>query len=324
MQLFTLKNEYLHLTLSDFGASWLSCLVKVGENWREVLVTTTPERWHQQTAYFGATVGRYANRIANARYTLNQQTYQLAPNHAKNNLHGGVKGADKQTWRVLYANAQAVRFQKIFADGEEGFGGEVRAEVEYRLEGQSVNILFDALSDQDTPLCLTNHAYFNLAGEGNVLEHQLHILAQEYLPVDAEGIPNGTLKSVQGSGFDFRQAKLIGQDLLADTDQQLVKGYDHAFFLAKDRQNQPACCLSVADLRLELDTSKPALQLYTGNWLSGQPDWRGGEYTDYAGVALEPEFLPDTPNHPEWWHIGGITRANQPYQHHITYRFLAE
>lgn len=323
MNLYYLHNDHLKLTLSDFGASWLSCQVKVGDTWREVLVTTTPERWHEQTAYFGATVGRYANRIANARYTLNGKEFVLAQNHGVNNLHGGLLGADKQTWAVDFATEQAVCFRKKFANGEEGFGGEVETTVEYRLNGNRLDILFNAKSSEDTPLCLTNHAYFNLSGEPTVHQHQLQIHAAQYLPVASDGIPNAPLKSVENTGFDFRQAKTIGQDLLKDADQQVVRGYDHAFLLAKNTANSTACTLAVSDLKLELATSLPALQVYTGNWLAGQPNLIGGEYADHAGVALEPEFLPDTPNHPEWRDIGGITKAGETYRHTISYRFIA-
>ncbi|QIW16546.1 galactose mutarotase [Pasteurellaceae bacterium RH1A] len=322
MQLFTLENQHLKITLSDLGASWLSCVVKFPHEEREVLVTTTPDRWQEQSAYFGATIGRYANRIAQGRYSLNNLTFQLAQNNGPNNLHGGEKGADKCIWQVVEQGPQAVKFAKIFANGEEGFGGEVQATVKYGLEGNQVRLAFEAVSDQDTPLCLTNHAYFNLSGEQDIKNHRLQIQAQRYLPVAADGIPSGDLKAVEGTGFDFRQPKAIGQDLLKDEDQRLVKGYDHAFELAKNTTDGPACCLAVEDLRLELNTSLPALQVYTGNWLDGQPDLTGGQYGDYAGVALEPECFPDSPNHPEWWDLGGILRAGETYQQHISYRFL--
>lgn len=324
MQLFTLRNDFLHLTLSDFGASWLSCRVKIGQTWREVLVTTNAENWQKQTAYFGATVGRYANRIANGHYCLNGEDFLLAQNNGENNLHGGVVGADKCRWAVLFADAQAVRFAKTFADGEEGFGGTVLATVEYRLHADSVEILFDAECDRDTPLCLTNHAYFNLSNSPTIHAHQLQIHADEYLPVDSAGIPNAPLTPVADSGFDFRTPKTLGQDLLKDVHQQAVKGYDHAFLLRKNRENLPACTLSVEDLSLEIETTLPALQLYSGNWLAGQPNLVGGYYVDYAGVALEPEYLPDTPNHPEWWQIGGIQKAHSHYGHKISYRFCVK
>ncbi|MDO4697251.1 MAG: galactose-1-epimerase [Pasteurellaceae bacterium] len=328
MNLYTLENNHLKITLSDFGASWLSCIVKLPNEQREVLITTTAENWHKQTAYFGATVGRYANRIANGRYTLNGKEFVLAQNNGENNLHGGNLGADKQRWAVESADSQRVKFCRKFANGEEGFGGEVQASVEYCLEGKALQIKFHAMSNEDTPLCFTNHAYFNLSNEPTIHQHQLQINADHYLPVASNGIPNAPLRAVEGTSFDFRQPKHIGSELLADADQQAVKGYDHAFQLAKSAIFSPPCSpqavLSTTDLQLELRTSNPVLQVYTGNWLDGQPNLHGGTYPNYAGVALEPGFFPDTPNHPEWWSFGGISRANEPYQHWIEYRFITK
>ena len=183
-----------------------------------------------------------------------------------------------------------------------------------------MKIDYDAKASGATPLCLTNHAYFNLSGEKTITQHQLQLNAEQYLPVDATGIPNAHLTAVAGTGFDFRQPKLLGQDLLKDADQQAVKGYDHAFLIAKNNQN-PTACLAVDDLRLTLETSYPAIQIYTGNWLAGQPDLNDGHYVDYAGVALEPEFFPNSPNQPELAQYGGISQANEPYQHYIHYNF---
>ena len=320
MQTFLLENDYLKITLSDFGASWLSCVVKHPSSDREILITTTPDRWQENSAYFGATIGRYANRIAHARYQLNQQQYQLAANNGENNLHGGKIGGSHVHWQVVNQQPQAVKFAYTFADGEEGFGSEVQATVTYRLHEKTVTIDYDAKANGATPLCLTNHAYFNLSGEKTITQHQLQLNAEKYLPVDATGIPNAPLTAVAGTGFDFRQPKLLGQDLLKDADQQAVKGYDHAFLIAKNNQNLTAC-LAVDDLRLTLETSYPAIQIYTGNWLAGQPDLNDGHYVDYAGVALEPEFFPNSPNQPELAQYGGISQANEPYQHYIHYNF---
>lgn len=321
MQLFMLENDSLKIMLSDFGASWLSCVVKLSQGEREVLTTTTPERWQENSAYFGATIGRYANRIAQGRYSLNGKTYQLAQNNGENNLHGGQIGGSHVVWKVLEQSSQAVKFGYTFADGEEGFGGEVQASVCYQLQGNQLAISYEAVSSQATPLCFTNHAYFNLSGESTVKNHRLQLNASHYLPVDSSGIPNAPLKAVAGSSFDFRQPKTIGSELLADSDQQAVRGYDHAFLIAKEAGN-PTACLSVPDLQLQLETTYPAVQLYTGNWLAGQPDLHGGEYADYAGVALEPEFFPNSPNQPELAEFGGITQVNTPYQQQIRYTFI--
>lgn len=322
MQTISLENDFLKITLSDYGASWLSAKVKINETWREVLVTTTPTRWKMQTAYFGATIGRYANRIANARYRLNGKLFQLNANNGKHNLHGGEIGADKRLWQIVSENEHAVRFNRIFEEGEEGFGGEVQAWVEYRLVYNQLIISFEATSTDDTPLCLTNHAYFNLSGEQTVLSHRLQLNAKYYLPVNESGIPCKPLRLVDGTSFDFRQAKTIGQDLLIDNDQRKVKGYDHAFLLTTNGLHSPACSLSVNDLQLEVFTTKPVIQIYTGNWLAGQPNLSAqGVYEDYAGIALETGYFPDTPNHSQWWHMGGICRAGEHYHHQTIYQF---
>lgn len=327
MNLYVLENDRLKITLADIGASWLSCQLKLAAETRELLVGTTPENWQRQTAYFGATIGRYANRIAHGRYCLKGHTYQLTQNNGEHHLHGGLLGADKQRWHVEYATSQAVKFSYRFANGEEGFGGEVTATVEYCLTDNQLEIRFYAVSDQDTPLCLTNHAYFNLSKAPTIHQHWLQINADHYLPVCQDGIPNGTLKSVAHTGFDFRQPKPIGQDLLKDADQQCVKGYDHAFLFAKKRADLTACppdtVLSTDNIRLELRTTQPALQVYTGNFLGGQPNYTQGNYPDYAGIALEPGVLPDTPNHPEWQEaFGGISKAGEIYRHCTQYRFI--
>jgi len=198
--------------------------------------------------------------------------------------------------------------------------------VTYTLtEENSVKIEYVGKSDQDTPLNLTNHAYFNLndAQHGkDVREHLLQLNADYFLPVDSEGIPNAPLKVVDGTSFDFRREKSIGADFLKE-EQQLTKGYDHSFLLSREPQ-KTAAILTALDrsLRLEISTSQPALQVYTGNYLGGTPNRNGGEYADYAGIALETQALPDTPNHPEWQHYGGITKATEVYRHWMKFKFV--
>lgn len=335
-KVFTLENSQLKITLTDWGASWLSCLVKMGQTQREVLVSCPLTEWHKQTAYFGATIGRYANRIANARYRFKEKTITLSQNQHQHQLHGGIQGADKQRWQAEILSPEAVKFSRYFADNEEGFPGNLMMSVEYHLIENQLIILFQGQCDQDCPINFTNHAYFNLQQSDHILDHQLQIDADVYLPVDQEGIPTTGLTAVAHTGFDFLQLKAISQDFLKDSDQQKVGGYDHAFLLSHPHIWQkngdlmpqiltakPVATLISADnkVSLELSTSKPALQIYTGNFLGGQPKTLQQSHQNYAGIALEPEFLPDSPNHPEWWHLGAITPANQLYQHFIAYRF---
>lgn len=329
-RLFTLTNANgMRLQFMDWGATWLSCKVPVNGELREVLLGCKPQDYPQQAAYLGSTVGRHANRIANSRFTLNDKVFRLAANQGEHQLHGG-EGFDKRRWAVDETGEKCgqnfVRFSLFSADGDQGFPGNVKVTLTYRLtDDNSVEVEFEAQSDQDTPLNLTNHAYFNLnnAETGqDVRGHSLQLNADYFLPVDGEGIPNAPLKAVDGTSFDFLEEKPLGLDFLQE-EQQVTKGYDHAFLLNAEHE-KTAAILTALDrsLRLEVSTSQRALQVYTGNYLGGTPTRSGGEYADYAGIALETQALPDTPNHPEWWQYGGISRAWEIYRHWTKFQFL--
>ncbi|MGY6088651.1 galactose-1-epimerase [Avibacterium paragallinarum] len=315
------------IDIMDWGATWLSCQVPVNGNLQEVLLGCKVQDYPEQQAYLGVTVGRYANRIANSRFRINGKTVYLNANQGKHQLHGG-NGFDKRRWQIEKCGDNFVQFFLFSPDGDQGFTGNLQTRVTYRLmENNTVRIEFDALCDEDTPLNLTNHAYFNLdnATQGtDIRQHWLKINADQFLPVDQQGIPNAPLKAVQKTSFDFRQAKRIAQDFLQQ-EQHLTQGYDHAFLLNRTQasQSQPCAVLTSANqqLSLEVSTSHPALQVYTGNFLAGTPNRIGGCYQHYQGIALEPECLPDTPNHPEWYCYGGITKAHQRYQQWINYKF---
>ena len=325
--LFTLQNaQGMRVQFTDWGATWTSCRVPVNGELREVLLGCKLEEYPVQQAYLGASVGRYANRIANAQFTLNDKTVTLTANQGKHQLHGGVNGFDKRRWALEKCGENFVCFSLHSVDGDQGFPGNVDMTVTYTLtEENSVKIEYAGKSDQDTPLNLTNHAYFNLndAQYGkDVREHLLQLNADYFLPVDSEGIPNAPLKAVDGTSFDFRREKSIGADFLKE-EQQLTKGYDHSFLLSGEPQ-KTAAILTALDrsLRLEISTSQRALQVYTGNYLGGTPNRNGGAYADYAGIALETQALPDTPNHPEWQHYGGITKATEVYRHWTKFKFV--
>lgn len=323
------------IRLTDWGATWLSCAVPLKQQreqqLREVVLGCTSIAEHvAQGAYLGASVGRFANRIANAHFHLNGKIYQLDANQQdKHQLHGGSFGFAKRRWTIDQQQADSVQFSLFSADGDQGFAGNVEAKVRFSLrDDNAVVVEYFAVSDQDTPLNLTNHAYFNLDGESAVqtaLQHQLKINADYYLPVDSEGIPKAPLKTVANSGFDFRTAKTVAQDFLTDSDQQLVAGYDHAFLLKQpglDAEAQVELRSSKGDLRLRVFTDQPAIQIYSGNFLANTPNRLGSTYANHAGIALETQALPDTPNHPEWFKYGGISKANEPY--HKTTVFLFE
>lgn len=316
--IFTLQNANgMRIQVMDWGATWLSCQIPVNGELREVLLGCKPDDYPRQPVYLGASIGRYANRIANARFELDGQAYQLNSNQGKHCLHGGEQGFDRCRWKLVKYDQNFVTFSWRSLDGEQGFPGIVEVAVTYQLnDNNSVGIRYEATPTQDTPLNLTNHAYFNLqnANQGcDVRKHRLQLCAEAFLPVDEQGIPNAPLKSVVGTSFDFRQGKTLAQDF-GKEEQQLTKGYDHAFLLQKTMQPVAILSSPSADVFLKIFTSQSALQVYTGNYLQGVPTREGGVYSDYAGIALETQALPDTPNHPEWWQYGGMSKGGEKYE----------
>lgn len=334
-KLITLVNQQgMSVTLMDIGATWLSCCVPITDNdqtvYREVLLgVSTLHDFYQQQAYLGATVGRYANRIAAGKFTLAGDHYQVSTNQNGNCLHGGETGFDKRRWQMQQLNATEVQFSLLSPDGEMGFPGNLNVVVTYTLmEKNELTIRYSATTDKTTIVNLTNHGYFNLLGADNghdCLSHQLTIKADHYLPTDEQGIPLGEFAGVNETSFDFRQPKRINQDWLTDDDQLKAKGYDHAFILQTDTRRATTACATVtaADGSLTMDvlTTKPAMQFYTGNFLAGCPNRVGGEYTNHSGFALETQFLPDSPNHAEWQDNDPTLRPNEHYHHLTSYRF---
>jgi len=319
----------LSVIFMDIGATWLSCIVPIANQQREVLLgVSTMADFKKHSTYLGATIGRYANRIANGQFKINDHTYQVSTNQAGNTLHGGIDGFDKRRWQIVTQTHNSVHFSLLSEDGDQGFPGQLQVSVCYQLtDHNQVKISYQASSDKATPINLTNHAYFNLNGAESgtdCKDHTLQVNADYYLPTNDVGIPLDGLAPVQQSSFDFRQPKVIKNDFLKDSQQQLAKGYDHAFLLNnQDQQNHCAALLSSVDKHLSLAvfTDKPAIQVYTGNWLAGTPNRKGGEYQDYAGIALETEFLPDAINHPEW-QSEVVLQAGQTYQQQTTYQFI--
>lgn len=330
-RLLTLRNSGgMVITVMDWGATLLSARVPMPDgSVRETLLgCASPEQYVNQAAYLGASVGRYANRIAKSRFDLDGKTYSLVPSQGENQLHGGMEGFDKRRWRIVQQNDSEVLFALESADGDQGFPGNLSASALFRLtEDNRISIEYRATVDQPCPVNLTNHAYFNLDGDQtDVRNHTLQILADAYLPVDAMGIPLEGLKSVEGTSFDFRSAKTVATDFLSDDHQRNVKGYDHAFLLqANGDATQPAAQVWSADEKLQMTvyTSAPALQFYSGNYLGGTPAREQGDYQDWQGMALESEFLPDSPNHAEWPQPDCILRPGQEYVSETIYQFIA-
>ncbi|PKH07722.1 galactose-1-epimerase [Moritella sp. Urea-trap-13] len=306
-----------------------------------------------QQSYMGVTVGRVANRIAKGQFSIAGVGYQVDVNQAGNTLHGGTDGFNKRRWLATdnrdinhgvstdvetdkstdissdkSSQQNSVEFVLFSPDGDQGFPGELTVKVTYQLtDDNTVVISYQGQTNKATPINLTNHAYFNLLGADSgesALTHSLTINSATFVPTDEVGIPTGEWLNVKGSHFDFTTEKCIDQDFMLDTQQQTAKGYDHAFVLAKDcLQGALAASLTSPDnlVSLNVFTSKPAMQLYSGNWLAGTPNRLGGEYQDYAGIALETQFVPDALNRPDWEHPSSILQPEDVYQQQTSYQF---
>ena len=253
----------------------------------------------QQPPYFGAIIGRYGNRIGNAKFDLNGKTYQLAANNGKNHLHGGIKGFDKVVWNATVVNdtVPALTLTYLSKDGEEGYPGNLKVVVQYTLTDEDeLKIIYTAQTDKPTPVNLTNHSYFNLTGDvsNNILNHQLMIDADNYTPVDSTLIPTGEIKPVAGTAFDFTKAKKIGQDI-----DSVKGGYDHNWVLnRKDSLLKMVAVLSEAlsGRSLEVYSTEPGLQFYTGNFLDGKFICDGNPVNYRTALCLETQHYPDSPN----------------------------
>lgn len=301
----------LRIEVTDAGAAWMSCLVplKDGARRQVLLGYGDPMQYFGGQfggrGYLGATVGRYANRIAGASYVHERRTVQLAPNEGSHTLHGGPQGFSHRRWQVAQQQLRHIEFTLHSPDGDQGFPGEVHARVRYALDDDAaVSIDLDADVSRATPLALTNHAYLNLDAQHiDCRGHRLCLRAGHYVPVDAQRIPTGPLDPV-AADFDFRRARAIGTEFLASEQQRLADGYDHAFLLDESCRvgEQAAAEIESADgcLRALLYTNQRALQFYSGNFLDQVTGRDGRRYARHAGLALEPGVPPDSPNRPQW------------------------
>ena len=255
--------------------------------------------------YFGAIVGRYANRIAEGRFTLNGQQYQLAVNNGVNALHGGVRGFDKVVWSgepFERAGERGVILRYTSPDGEEGYPGTLQAKVTYTLtDSNKILIDYEATTDKATPVNLTQHSYFNLRGSGDILDHQLTLGAAQYTPVDTTLIPTGELAPVDGTPFDFRAPQRVGERINEPNEQiRRGLGYDHNFVLTRSDTGLAFAARladSTSGRTLEIHTTEPGIQFYSGNFLDGTiTGKRGAVYAHRNGLCLETQHYPDSPN----------------------------
>jgi aldose 1-epimerase len=285
--------------------------------------------------YFGALIGRYANRIDKGRFPLDGHEYQVSLNNHGNSLHGGVVGFNQRVWaahEVSRPDGPALELRYVSPDGEEGFPGTVTVTAVYTLTDRNTfETEFTATTDKDTVVNLTQHSYFNLkgAGEGDILDHRLMIPAAKYTPIDAKSIPLGDLAPVPGTPFDFNQMTPIGARIGAD-DQQLKngKGYDHNFVVAGWQPGGAIRLMARVEEPttgrvLEVSSNAPGVQFYSGNFLDGTLTGKGGQvYQQHAGLALEPGDYPDTPNHPQW--PTAELKKGETYHHTIIWKFSVQ
>jgi aldose 1-epimerase len=334
LTLYTLTNSHgVEASITNYGAIIVSLKTpdKTGKMGDVVLGFDSVEPYLGTHPNFGVVVGRYGNRIGKAKFSIDGKEYTLAKNNGENSLHGGPQGFGKQVWtakEVKRSDGPAVELTYVSKDGEEGFPGTLTSTVVYTLtNANELKIEYKATTDKTTVVNLTNHSYFNLAGGGDILNHQLMLAADRFTPVDAGLIPTGELKPVEGTPFDFRKPTAIGARINAADEQiKMGGGYDHNWVL-----NGNAGTLRLAarvtepttGRWMEVSTTEPGVQFYTGNFLDGTIKGKGGQtYAKRAGLCLETQHFPDSPNKPAF--PTTLLKPGATYQTTTVYKFGAD
>ncbi len=335
VQLYTLANKSgMEARIMNYGGILVSLKVpdRQGQLGDVVLGFDGLDRYVKENPYFGALIGRYGNRIAGGKFELEGKTYTLAQNNGPNHLHGGLKGFDKKLWSAESADSPdgpQLILRCVSPDGEEGYPGELRVRVTYTLtDDNALRIDYEATTDKTTIVNLTNHSYFNLkdAGATPILDHVLMIDADRFTPVDETLIPTGELRPVEGTPFDFRQPTPIGARIDADDPQlRFAGGYDHNFVLNRTGEGLTlaARVYEPATGRvMEVLTTEPGIQFYTGNFLDGTLTGKSGVvYQKRSALCLETQHFPDSPNHPQF--PSTVLKPGETYRSTTVYKFSA-
>jgi aldose 1-epimerase len=326
--LHTLTNKNgVSVSVMDYGATIVKILApdRNGKFDDVVLGFDKFSPYLHITTYFGATIGRYGNRIAKGEFQMGRTVYHLPRNNESNSLHGGFRGFDKRMWKVepVESDIPAVRFSRLSPDGEEGYPGNLFVSVTFSLnDDNELRISYEATTDKVTIINLTNHSYFNLAGGGTILDHILTLHADAFTPVDATLIPTGEIKNVAGTPWDFLNPTPMGLHL-KETGGKPV-GYDHNFVLNKGWFSNWSLAAEVAEPKsgrtLSVSTDQPGVQFYTGNFLDGTLTGAGGNvYRQYTGFCLETQHFPDSPNHDNFPSV--VLAPGQTYKTSTVYAF---
>lgn len=335
--LYTLKNKNgMVVTITNFGATVVSIVVpdKTGKMADVALGYDNLAGYELNKNYLGVLVGRYGNRIAHGKFSIDGTEYTLAKNNGENSLHGGLKGFNKAMWEakdVSKGGEPAVEMKYLSKDGEEGYPGNLSVTVVYTVTNKNeLKIDYTATTDKKTVVNLTNHTYFNLAGEGHgdILKHELMINSDKFTPVDSGLIPTGELKSVAGTPFDFKKPTAIGARIDASDEQiKLGGGYDHNFVLKRAKPTGLSLAAKVTDpssgRAMEVWTTEPGVQFYTGNFLDGSFQGKGGKaYGKRTAFCLETQHFPDSPNHPSF--PTTLLKPGEKYRTTTVYKFEAK
>lgn len=320
VKLFTLTDG-ITVKISNYGGTIVSIQApdRSGKMGEVTLGFDSFDGYINSGFYLGATIGRYANRIANGGFTLDGEDYKLAENNDLNHLHGGLKGFDKVVWEPELMGSM-LRLSYRSADMEEGYPGTLDASVTFRVRGDSLEVDYLAVTDKPTVVNLTNHAYFNLAGGCDIMGHRLWIDAEQYSPVNENLIPLGYHEEVKDTPFDFRKEMIVG-GRINDDHVQLKRGggYDHNYVLNQITNPQIRVTEPESGRALEVSTTMPGIQFYTGNFLDGSDNGRNGAINRRGGLCLETQFFPDSPNQPCF--PSTVLRPGEKYIEKTVYRF---